>query len=155
MPRKKKYSKYHVNITQQGKKDRESTDYKTGKTIQFDSLLEKQFYEENVVNGMECGEIVDYDLQKKYQLQPSFKRNGKTIRAIDYVADAWVLYPDGTEKVFDVKGGLVDPVAKLKKKMMHFIYPNLDYTWVTYTKTTGWIDFEEYEIIKRKKKKTV
>lgn len=153
MGRRKTYSKYHVDLSQQGKLNRIGKDYKTGEDIQFDSLLEKQFYEENIVNGMECGEIVDYDLQKKYQLQPSFKKNGKTIRAIDYVADAWVLYPDGTEKVFDVKGGLVDPVAKIKQKMMYYKYPDLDYTWVTYSKSTGWINYEEYEQLKRKKKR--
>lgn len=151
----KKRSKYGVDQTTQGKKNRTVIDRKTGKEICFDSLLEKRFYEEIICTGLDSGEIIDYELQKKFKLQPSFKHNGKTIRAIDYVADFWVKYSNEEEKVFDTKGGMVDPTAKLKRKLMFYIYPELNYIWITHTKATGWIDWDEYEAIKRAKKKAV
>ena len=36
---------------------------------------------------------------------------------------------------------------------MHYIYPELDYEWVTYSSATGWIEWDEYEKIKRARKK--
>lgn len=149
----KKRSKYGVDQTSTGKKNRTVKDRKTGEEVCFDSLLEKRFYEEVILTGLDSGEIVDYELQKKYKLQPSFKHEEKTIRAIDYVADFWVKYSDGTEIVFDTKGGMVDPTAKLKRKMMFYVYPNLNYIWMTHTKSTGWIEWDEYEAQKRAKKK--
>ena len=83
----KKRSKYGVDQTTKGKQNRTVIDRKTEKEVCFDSLLEKRFYEDIVCAGLDSGEIVDYELQKKYKLQPSFRHNGKTIRAIDYVAD--------------------------------------------------------------------
>ena len=136
----KKRSKYGVDQTTKGKQNRTVIDRKTEKEVCFDSLLEKRFYEDIVCAGLDSGEIVDYELQKKYKLQPSFRHNGKTIRAIDYVADFWVKYSDGSERVYDTKGGMVDPSAKIKRKLMYYIYPDLDYVWITHTKSTGWID---------------
>lgn len=93
----KKRSKYGVDQTTKGKQNRTVIDRKTEKEVCFDSLLEKRFYEDIICAGLDSGEIVDYELQKKYKLQPSFRHNGKTIRAIDYVADFWVKYSDGSE----------------------------------------------------------
>lgn len=146
-------SKYGVDISAKGKQNRTAIDRKTGKEVVFDSLLEKRYYTEVVCVGLDNGTIIDYDLQKKYKLQPSFKRNGKTIRAIDYVADFWIKFADGSEKVIDTKGGMVDSSAKLKKKMMWYLYPEIDYQWIYYTKATGWIDWDEYQVMKRKAKK--
>lgn len=149
----KKRSKYGVDQTAKGKQNRTVVDRKTEKEVCFDSLLEKRFYEDIVCTGLDSGEIVDYELQKKYKLQPSFKHNGKTIRAIDYVADFWIKYSDGSERVYDTKGGMVDPSAKIKRKLMYYIYPDLDYVWITHTKSTGWIDWDENEALKRARKK--
>lgn len=150
----RKYSKYHVDVSKSGVEQRSSIDRKTGKKIVFDSKLEKQFYIENICGGLDDGTVIDYELQKRYQLQPSFKHNGKTIRAIDYIADFWIRYADGSECVIDAKSsGMVDPIAKLKRKIMWYLYPKLDYRWMTYTKATGWIDWDEYTEICRKKRK--
>lgn len=151
MPRKR--SKYGVSITKSGIKQRTSKDIRTGKDIIFDSLLEQKFYTTYLAPKFKSGEIVDYELQKKYPLQPSFKYNGKTIRAVDYLADYWVLWNDGHEQVFEIKGGMVDSVAKLKKKLTQYKYPDLDYDWWYYTEKTGWILWDEYEKIKRERKK--
>jgi len=151
----KKYSKYHVDISKKGKEDRTAYDRNSKKQVVFDSKLEKQYYMEVICGGLDAGIISEYTLQKKYPLQPSFKRDGKTIRAIDYVADFWIKMPDGTEQIIDIKGGLIDPMAKLKRKMMWYKYPDKDYIWITYTKATGWIDWDEHEANKRAKKKAL
>lgn len=154
MARKSTRSKYGVDTSAKGKANRTAIDRKTGKEIVFDSLLEKRYYTEIVCVGLDDGTIVDYELQKKYKLQPSFKKDGKTIRSIDYVTDFWIKYADGTEKLVDTKAvGLVDPVAKIKRKMMWYLYPELDYIWIGHTKATGWIDWDEYQVLKRKEKK--
>lgn len=59
-------------------------------------------------------------MQPKYELQEKFKINGKSIRAINYVADFLVI--DGeNEIVIDAKG-LVTPMFKLKEKMFKYKY---------------------------------
>lgn len=69
------------------------------------------------------GLISDLERQKKYVLQPSFKFMGKTIREIAYVAD-FVYKEQGNLVVEDVKSPVtrVNPVYKLKKKMMLYVH---------------------------------
>ena len=58
----------------------------------------------------------------KYNLQPSFKINGKTIREISYIAD--FTYTDNTTEelvVEDVKGYKTD-IYKLKQKLFTYKY---------------------------------
>lgn len=148
----KKRSKYKVDISKAGVKKRTSKDIRTGKEIVFDSLLEQKFYLNYIVPKFKSGEITDYELQRKYNLQKSFKRNGATIRAIDYVSDYWYI-ENGKEYVRDTKGGMVDSAAKIKRKLMWAKYPELDYEWIYYTESTGWIIWDEYEKIKRERKK--
>jgi hypothetical protein len=149
----RKYSKYHVDTTREGKKQREDIDYKTGEKIKFDSLLEKRFYNDVIVPQMKSGQLKDYKLQKTYVLQKGFKQKNRSFRPITYVADFWMLDKKGHEKIVDTKGGMVDPSAKIKEKMMHYIYPKLDYVWMTWTKATGWIDYQDFLLIKKEKKK--
>ena len=66
----KKRSKYGVDQTSTGKKNRTVIDRKTGKEVCFDSLLEKKYYEEVVCVGLDSGEIVDYELEDA--LKPFF-----------------------------------------------------------------------------------
>ena len=62
-----------------------------------------------------AGQIHDLVLQPKFILQPSFKHDGKTNRAITYVAD-FSYTEDGKSIVEDVKG-VETAVFKLKEKM--------------------------------------
>lgn len=55
----------------------------------------------------------------RFELQPSFKHNGKTIRAITYVADFTYYDKAGKYHIVDTKGVKTD-VYLLKKKMMQF-----------------------------------
>ena len=69
----------------------------------LDSKEEYRYYElleEKKAQGL----IINFELQPKYLLQPSFKYNGKTSRAIHYIADFLIYHLDGTEEVIDIKG---------------------------------------------------
>ena len=145
-------TKFKVSTTAKGIKDRQSVDYKTGEILTFMSKLEKQFYEEIVVVGMKDGTLKDYKLQQKYLLQPSFKYFGKTVREINYISDFDLYYSNGDFVVVDSKGlGTAD--AKIKAKLFKFKYPNIDFKWMSYTKATGWIEYDDLQKYRRDKKK--
>lgn len=149
------YSKYGVDMSPKAKKTRTVTDEHTGKTITFDSAAEKRYYDQYVVPLFRNGQIVDYDLQKRYELLPAFDRkNGDHIRRIDYIADFWLKYKDGHVEVRDIKGSgyMVDPVAKIKRKLVYYYYPDLDFQWICYSRG-NWISWDDYMIEKRKLKK--
>lgn len=94
----------------------------------FDSKKEADYYCELKMRRM-AKEIIDFDLQVPFVLQDSFKHDGKTIRAIKYIADFVVKHKDGSEEVVDVKGMRTD-VYMLKKKMLLRKYPEMKFTEV-------------------------
>jgi hypothetical protein len=59
-----------------------------------------KFYRDWIKPKMISGEIVDCKRQIPYELQKSFKRNGKTVLAITYVADFVVTFFDSHVIVF-------------------------------------------------------
>lgn len=93
--------------------------------ITFDSKKEADYYCELCMRRC-AGEVVDFDLQVPFELQPSFKWQGKTIRAIKYVADFVVQNRDGSEEVIDVKGVRTE-TYKVKKKLFQYKYPNVKF----------------------------
>ena len=109
------------------------TKYKNKKTvvdgITFDSKMESDYYL-YLLERKEVGEVTDIRLQPVYLLQPSFKKHMRTIRKVEYKADFFVRYADGTEKVIDVKGVLT-PVFKLKCKLFDYYHPDLELLLVT------------------------
>lgn len=114
---------------------------RTYNDIVFDSELEMKYYRDVVLPLYEKGEIERFELQKKYELQPKYKHDGKTVLPINYVADFYIVYADGHEEVIDTKG-CPDSVAIMKKKMFHYHYPNVNYKWITYVKKYGgWCDY--------------
>lgn len=126
-----------------------NTEKRTYNGIVFDSILEMKYYRDVLLPKVESGEVINYVLQKPYELQPKFVHNGKTIRPIQYVADFYIVYKDGREEVIDTKG-YGDQVAILKRKIFWYHYPDVDYKWVTYVKKYGgWIDYEEYKKLKK------
>ena len=52
----------------------------------FDSIAEGKRYRELALLE-KAGEITDLKLQPKFLLQDSFKKNGKTYRKVEYIAD--------------------------------------------------------------------
>ena len=82
--------------------------------ILFDSKKEANYYTKLKILR-DAGKISGLRLQEKFILQPSFKLNGKTYRAITYVAD-FVYKDDKGMHVVDTKGYRTD-VYKIKKKL--------------------------------------
>ena len=89
------------------------------KGLKFDSLKERNHY--IVLEHLEkTGQIKDLRRQVKFLLQPSFKLNGKTIRAINYIAD-FTYIKDNKLVVVDTKGFRTKDYL-LKKKMFQYKY---------------------------------
>lgn len=85
--------------------------------IKFDSIKEKNYYIKLKLLE-KSGKIRDLKLQVKFELQPSFKFKGKTIRAINYVAD-FTYYEENKLVIVDTKGYRTKEYL-LKKKMMNY-----------------------------------
>ena len=90
----------------------------------FDSKKEANRYCELRLLEM-AGKIKDLQLQQQFILQPPFRKNGKLIRAITYIAD-FVYYDLEQMKnvVEDVKGYKTKEYM-LKKKMFEYKFPDL------------------------------
>ena len=88
----------------------------------FDSQLEGRRYRELALLER-VGEIKNLRLQVPFLLQESFKKNGKTYRKIEYIAD-FVYEEKGQTIVEDTKGMKTD-VFKIKQKLFEYKYPNL------------------------------
>lgn len=117
--------------------------------IIFDSILEMRYYRDVLCPLVKSGDVVHYELQKPYELQPKFIHAGKTVQPIKYVADFFIVYKDGHEEVVDTKG-CPDSVAIIKRKMFWYCYPDVDYKWVTWVKKFGgWIEYEKYKKLKK------
>lgn len=95
--------------------------------IKFDSKKEANRYLELKLLEKQ-GLIKHIDRQTRFELQPSYKKNGKTIRAIYYVADfAYIDVKTGKTIIEDVKSEATKTqVYRIKKKILEYKYPNLE-----------------------------
>lgn len=92
----------------------------------FDSTLEGMFYQRLYVL-LKAKKIVSLDLQPEYLLHDGFIDNrGISHEPIFYRGDFKVVFPDGTEKIFDTKGVKTEEY-RIKKKMLLFRYPELNF----------------------------
>lgn len=126
---------YQDYMAQQGVKSERKEDFKPTKrskygnkktivdNIEFDSQKEAEYYCQLKLLKR-AGEIKEFGLQPKYELQPGFKKNGKKYRPITYIADFVITHNDGTTEIVDVKG-VETQVFKIKKKMFEYQYPEL------------------------------
>ena len=87
--------------------------------VKFDSKKEYAYYIKLKLLE-ESNKIQDLKRQVKYELQPSYKFKGKTIRAINYIAD-FEYIENGVKHILDTKGFRTE-VYKLKKKMFEYKY---------------------------------
>ena len=95
--------------------------------IKFDSKREAERYV--VLKGqLDRGEIQKLELQPKFPLVPTFKKDGQTFRGIKYKAD-FMYQKNGVVIIEDVKG-FATKEYKLKRKLFEWIYPNLTITEV-------------------------
>lgn len=108
MPYKRNYSKYNNKKTEID-------------GIMFDSKKEARRYG-ILILLQQAGEISNLQLQPKFNLQPKFRRDGKGIREINYIADFMYEDKNGAIVVEDVKGMKTD-VYKIKYKMFIYKYP--------------------------------
>lgn len=121
--------------------------------IVFASVLEMKYYRDVVRPAMESGEVIAYELQKPYELQPKFTHDGRNVQPIKYVADFFVRYATGNVEVIDTKG-CPDSVAKIKRKLFWYHYPDINYKWVTWVKKYGgWIDYDECKRLRKEEKR--
>ena len=116
--------------------------------IEFDSILEKEFYE----YLLQTNKKEDIIVQPKFELLPKFIKKENNYRATYYVADFQI-----GNIVYDVKTFITaTPVFKLKEKLFNYKYHNL--TLICVNKTTrvmqkdGWKVFDEYKKIEKYKK---
>lgn len=92
--------------------------------IRFDSKLEAERYRE--LRLLEkAGAIKELELQPKFRLLPTFRKNGKTYRGITYIADFAYYDKDERYIVEDVKGYKTKEY-QIKRKLFEYIFP--DYT---------------------------
>lgn len=100
-----------------------SNKYNNHKTVAngilFDSKREANRYQELLLEER-AGLISDLKRQVKYELVPKTIGHGRTIHAVNYIAD-FVYTRDGDTVVEDAKGVPTD-VYKIKKKLMYWRY---------------------------------
>lgn len=91
--------------------------------IKFDSMAEGRRYKELKLL-QRAGIIKELELQPKFLLQESFKKNGKTYRKVEYIADFQYI-ENGKVVVEDVKGKETE-VFKIKHKLFEYKYRDLE-----------------------------
>jgi hypothetical protein len=143
-----KKSKFNVDISPSAKKKRTLNGH------EFSSDLEFKYYK-YLLELQEQGKVKQIELQPKYQLQPKYKRqcDGKSILPIYYVSDFRVTYSDDSIMVVDTKGQ-PDNIAILKRKMFEYLYPDVDFHWLAWSKQDGgWIAYDELVKLRKQRKK--
>lgn len=95
----------------------------------FASIKESERYLE--LKLMQASGIIkSFTCQPRFVLQEKYKRkDGKRIRAIEYVGDFEVEYPDGRVEIEDVKtkGTCKIPTFLLKQKILEKVYPDINF----------------------------
>jgi len=92
--------------------------------IMFDSKKEAYRYAELKLLE-KAGKISCMELQPEFVLMEGYRRDGKAVKAVKYVAD-FRYRENGNIVVEDVKG-MKTPVYLLKKKLLLHRYPELDF----------------------------
>lgn len=99
-----------------------------GSVKKFDSKKEARRFDELMLL-QRAGVIKDLLCQPEYELQPSFKCNGKTIRAIAYRGDFYYVEVETDQKVVeDVKSPATrTALFEVKMKIMLYRYPETEF----------------------------
>lgn len=118
--------------------------------IPFDSAMERDFY--IVLQGRKKnGEIKDFELQPKFELLPSFEKNGVKYRSIDYIADFKIIHNNGEIVIVDVKG-FSTADFKIKAKLFNYKYKE-KLVLISYNKLDGWVELEQLKKNRKERKK--
>ena len=89
----------------------------------FDSIQEGKRYKELKLLE-KAGQIKKLELQPHFLLQEAFRKNGRSYRKIEYIAD-FMYEENGKVIIEDVKGIQTD-VFKLKHKIFEKMYPEYE-----------------------------
>lgn len=89
----------------------------------FDSIAESRRYKELKLLER-AGKISNLKLQPRYLLQEGFKKNGKTYRKIEYIAD--FRYIEGDKIVIEDVKGKETEAFKIKHKLFEYKYPEYE-----------------------------
>jgi hypothetical protein len=95
-----------------------------GEIVTFDSKKEARRFDSLLIMQKQ-GHIEKLTLQPEYEIIPTCKHNGQTLRKIKYIAD-FRYEQNGNIIVEDVKGFHTD-VYQLKKRLFLIQNPNLDF----------------------------
>lgn len=120
----------------------------------FDSKMEAEYYM-FLKRYKDYGEVIEIELQPVFELQPTFKYQGETVRSIKYILDFKVMYADGRIEYVDIKG-MQTPVSELKLKIVKHMHPDITFKVLTKSKKygkNGWIDYAELMKIRRANKR--
>jgi hypothetical protein len=117
--------------------------------IKFDSVAESKYYLQ-LKWLKQAKQIKDFKLQPRFLLQESFKKNGKTFRKIEYVADFEIHNLDDSVEIIDVKGHETKEFL-LKQKLFENRYEQ-SLKVVTLDDTYGWIELDKLKNLKKKVK---
>ena len=95
-----------------------------GELVTFDSKKEARRYDSLILMAKQ-GHIKNLTLQPEYEIIPTCKHNGATLRKIKYIAD-FRYEKDGKTIIEDVKGFRTD-VYQLKKRLFLIQNPNIEF----------------------------
>jgi len=117
----------------------------------FSSKIESEYYL-YLKEQLKYGKIGDFTTQPRYLLQEKFKKNGKSFRKIEYVADFEVMHRDGSIEVIDIKG-MILPTFAIKQKLFERLYPDRTLILLTFVaKWGGWVELDELKRLRKVKK---
>lgn len=116
--------------------------------IKFDSHAEASYYEQ-LKWLLQAKQIKSFKCQPKFLLQEAFKKNGVTVRKIEYIADFEIHNLDGSIEIVDVKGAPPTEAFNIKRKLFEKKYP-YKLSVVTFSKNYGgWIEYDKLKKLKR------
>lgn len=123
--------------------------------ITFDSKDEGHYYEALKIMKSK-GEIKNFELQPKFTLIPSFKKNGKTYRAITYTPDFLIYTNDDKEIYVDIKG-MTTQQGELRIKLFNYFNRDKELRIISrsikYGDKYGFIDYYQLQRIRKANRK--
>ncbi|MCY7574479.1 DUF1064 domain-containing protein [Bacillus pumilus] len=115
--------------------------------ITFDSKAEAKYYEQ-LKWLKKAKQIKDFSLQPRFELQEAFKKNSKTFRNIEYIADFLVTNLDGSKEVIDIKGVETKEFA-IKRKLYERKF-DTPLKVIAFDRSLGFIELDKLKKLKRK-----
>ncbi|MCC9090707.1 DUF1064 domain-containing protein [Bacillus pumilus] len=115
--------------------------------ITFDSKAEARYYEQ-LKWLKQAKQIKDFSLQPRFELQEAFKKNDKTFRKIEYIADFLIINLDGSKEVIDIKGMETKEFA-IKRKLYERKF-DTPLKVIAFDRSLGFIELDKLKKLRRK-----